>query len=191
MPIHFIWGDATSSTERHVNRLIKKFIDPAWASLNLSRLDGGEHSQAAQALQEARTPPFGTGARFIILTKSPFCNNCPKELSDGFEQTLELIPGNSHLILINKIKPDGRLKTTKLIQKLIKQKTASEMKFSLPPVWDNIGQCNLVERIVSEFGLKIDQEATSYLVEAIGNDSMRLVSEIEKIAIFNNKNSKN
>ena len=82
MPIHLIWGDDAAARDRAINGLIEKVVDPSWASLNLSRLDGAEAGQAAQALDEARTPPFASGERLVLLQRSPFCNGCPTELAD-------------------------------------------------------------------------------------------------------------
>ena len=75
MPIHLIWGDDLAATEREIDNLIKRVIDPPWSSINLSRLDGTDSIQASKALEEARTPPFGGGGRVIILKNSPFCNS--------------------------------------------------------------------------------------------------------------------
>ena len=47
MPIHLYWG----TTPRPVNGptgLIDQVIEPAWVSLNLSRLDGSSADQTAQ-----------------------------------------------------------------------------------------------------------------------------------------------
>ncbi len=70
MPIHLFWGDDEAARNRAVEALVQEQLDPSWASLNLSRLDGNDSAQAAQALEEARTPPFGAGARVVVL-RSP------------------------------------------------------------------------------------------------------------------------
>ena len=59
MPIHLYWGDDATARERAVQELIDQVIEPAWVSLNVSRLDGSSTDQAAQALNEARTTSFG------------------------------------------------------------------------------------------------------------------------------------
>ena len=92
MPIHLIWGDDAAARDRAIDGLIQRCVDPSWSSLNLSRLDGAETGQALQALEEARTPPFATGERLVLLQRSPFCNGCPSELADRFEAAIELIP---------------------------------------------------------------------------------------------------
>ena len=183
MPIHLIWGDDATAAERAIELLISELIDPCWSSINLSRLDGNDPDQASQALEEARTPPFGGGCRLVLLQRSPFCNACPSELADRFAACIELIPDNSHLLLNNPSKPDARLRTTKLLQTLIKQGMASEQKHLLPAVWDGAGQRQLVERTAAALSLELDADAISALVEAIGNDSARLSSELSKLAI--------
>ncbi len=183
MPIHLIWGSDTAAIERATEALISDLLDPAWISINLSRLDGKEADQASKALEEARTPPFGSGERIVLLNQSPFCNNCPSELAKRFEKDLELIPPNCHLVLANPSKPDARLKTTKYLKNLIKSGQAKERTFNLPAFWDQKGQRDLVESTAQDLGLRLEEKALSILVEAIGTDSTRLVSELEKLAL--------
>ncbi len=191
MPIHLIWGDDSAASERAIDLLITEIIDPTWLSINLSRLDGADLPQASKALEEVRTPPFGNGGRVVLVKRSPFCNGCPNELVAIFEDVLELIPEQTHLILTHPNKPDGRLKTTKALQRLIASNQATERKFVLPPIWDGAGQRALVERMAKELGLKLERDATSNLIDAIGNDSERLNSELQKLALHAQINQKN
>ncbi len=184
MPIHLFWGDDDAARNRAIEALTLKLVDPAWASINLSRLDGTDPSQAGQALAEARTPPFGSGARVVILQRSPFCNQCPAELADQLESSLELLPESCHLLLVNPAKPDARLRTTKSLQKLVKAGQAFEASFALPAIWDGAGQVELVQRTAQSLGLKLEPAASAALAEAIGSDSARLSSELEKLALY-------
>ena len=183
MPIHLFWGDDAAARDRALQGLTEQVVDPGWSSINLSRLDGAETGQASQALEEARTPPFGGGDRLVLLQRSPFCNGCPAELADQLEAALELIPDNTHLVLVNAAKPDGRLRTTKALQKRIKQGLDHEQSFVLPAVWDGAGQRRLVERTAIAIGLTLEPDAIDALVEAIGNDSARLESELRKLSL--------
>ena len=99
MPIHLIWGDDAAASERAIQSLIKKIIDPAWSSINLSRIDGSDNEQANKALEEIRTPPLGIGGRLVLVKRSPFCNGCSNDLAKSFEEVLKLIPSSNHLIL--------------------------------------------------------------------------------------------
>jgi len=179
MPIHLYWGDDEAARSRAVEVLVEQLVDPAWATLNLSRLDGNDTGQALQALEEARTPPFGTGARLVVLQRSPFCSQGPAELAERLEASLPLIPDSCHLVLVSTGKPDARLRTTKALKKL-----AEEKSFALPAIWDGEGQLELVHRTAQALGLRLDNAAAEALADAIGSDSARLASELEKLALY-------
>ena len=179
MPIHLYWGDDEAARTRAVEALIAERTDPAWQSINLSRLDGSDAVQAGQALEEARTPPFGGGDRVVLLQRSPFCSQCPTELAQQLEANLELIPDNCHLLLVSPGKPDARLRTTKALQKLVKAGDATEKSFTLPAIWDGAGQVELVQRTALDLGLKLEPAAAEALSDAIGSDS-----ELEKLSLY-------
>jgi DNA polymerase-3 subunit delta len=178
MPIHLYWGDDEAARNRAVEALVSQWVDPAWATINLSRLDGSDPGQAAQALEEARTPPFAGGCRLVVLQRSPFCAACPAELAARLEATVGLIPECCHLVLVSPGKPDARLRTTKALRKC-----AEERGFELPAVWDGAGQLDLVATTARELGLRLEPAAAEALAEAIGSDSARLASELEKLAL--------
>ena len=184
MPIHLLWGDDEAARSRAVETLVAERTDPAWQSINLARLDGNDAAQAAQALEDARTPPFGGGDRVVVLQRSPFCNQCPTELAEQLETALPLIPASCHLVLVSNGKPDARLRTTKALQKLVKAGDAREQSFQLPAVWDGAGQIELVQRTARELGLQLEPAAAEALSDAIGSDSARLASELEKLALY-------
>ena len=186
MPIHLFWGDDEAARNRAVEALIDARLDPSWAAINLSRLDGNDPAQAAQALEEARTPPFGSGARVVVLQRSPFCNQCPAELAAQLDANLALINPDCHLLLVSSGKPDARLRTTKALQQLVKEGLASEQSFALPPIWDGAGQVQLVTRTATDLGLTLEPAAAEALAEAIGSDSARLASELEKLSLYVN-----
>jgi DNA polymerase-3 subunit delta len=179
MPIHLLWGDDEAARNRAVEALVEKLADPVWAAINISRLDGNETAQAAQALEEARTPPFGGGARVVVLQRSPFCQACPAELAAQLEASLPLIPADCHLLLCSPGKPDARLRTTKALRQL-----AEEQSFVLPALWDGEGLLALVRRTAAALGLDLAEDAAEALAEAIGSDSTRLASELEKLALY-------
>jgi DNA polymerase-3 subunit delta len=184
MPIHLLWGDDEAARSRAVETLVAERTDPSWQSINFARLDGNDAAQASQALEEARTPPFGGGDRVVVLQRSPFCNQCPAELAEQLEATLPLVPVNCHLVLVSSGKPDARLRTTKALQKLVKAGEAREQSFQLPAVWDGAGQIELVQRTARELGLQLEPAAAEALSDAIGSDSARLASELEKLALY-------
>jgi len=190
MPIHLIWGDDYEASHREIEEIIQQVIDPAWKSFNYSQVDGNDPKQNFKALEEVQSAPFGNGDRIVLVRRSPFCNGCSLELASKLEQSIKLIPDNTHLILNNSNKPDKRLKTTKLIQKNIESNPLSEEKsFTLPLPWDINGQRNLVKQATQRLDLKINNEAIDLIVESIGSDSSLINTELQKLALLSEANN--
>jgi DNA polymerase-3 subunit delta len=179
MPIHLYWGDDAAARGRAVEQLVERVLDPAWGAMNLSRLDGQDGEQARRALEEARTPPLGAGERVVVLQRSPFCSACPPALAEALEACLPSIAEHTHLVLVSEGKPDARLRTTKALRAV-----AEERGFPLPASWDGAGQLELVRSVAKELGLTLEDQAADALAQAIGSDSTRLASELEKLRIY-------
>ncbi|MFN9646351.1 MAG: DNA polymerase III subunit delta, partial [Cyanobacteriota bacterium] len=179
MPIHLYWGDDEAARTRAVEHLVEQVLDPTWASMNLSRLDGQDAEQARRALEEARTPPLGAGHRVVVLQRSPFCGTCPPALAEALEACLPAIAADAHLVLVSSGKPDARLRTTKALRAV-----AEERSFPLPASWDGAGQLDLVRGTARELGLTLEDRAAEALAQAIGSDSARLASELEKLRVY-------
>ena len=194
MPIHLIWGDDYEASNREIEEIIQRVLDPVWKSFNHSQIDGNDPKRIFRVLEEIQSPPLGGGGRIVLVRRSPFCNGCSIDLADKLEQAIALIPDETHLILNNANKPDKRLKTTKLIQKAIQSNSLSEEKsFSLPPPWDINGQRNLVKNILYKLHLKMNPETIDCIVESIGNDSSLINTELQKLKLLSeavNKKSK-
>ena len=179
MPIHLYWGDDEAARGRAVEQLLESALDPTWAAMNLSRLDGQDGEQARRALEEARTPPLGAGARVVVLQRSPFCATCPPPLAEALEACLPAVAEHTHLVLVSSGKPDARLRTTKALRAV-----AEERSFPLPASWDGAGQLDLVRSAAKELGLTLEDRAAEALAQAIGSDSARLASELEKLRVY-------
>ena len=185
MPIHLIWGDDYEACNSEIEGIIEKVIDPSWKSFNLSQIDGNDPKQNLKALEEVQSAPFGSGGRVVLIRRSTFCNGCSIELANKLEQSIKLIPDNTHLILYNLNRPDKRLKTTKLIIKTIQSNNFSnEKSFLLPLPWDITGQRKLVTNILYKLNLKMSHEGVDLIVESIGNDSSLVNTELQKLSLF-------
>jgi len=185
MPIHLIWGDDYEACNREIEEIIQTVIDPVWKSFNHSQIDGNDPKQSLRALEEVQSAPLGGGGRVVLVRRSSFCNGCSIELADKLVQAITLIPDNTHLILNNSNKPDKRLKTTKLIQKIIQSNSLSKEKsFVLPLPWDIKGQRNLVKNILYRLNLKMNQAAIDLTIEFIGNDSSLINTELQKLKLL-------
>ena len=185
MPIHLIWGDDYEACNREIEEIIQTVIDPVWKSFNHSQIDGNDPKQSLRALEEVQSAPLGGGGRVVLVRRSSFCNGCSIELADKLVKAITLIPDNTHLILNNSNKPDKRLKTTKLIQKIIQSNSLSKEKsFVLPLPWDIKGQRNLVKNILYRLNLKMNQAAIDLTIEFIGNDSSLINTELQKLKLL-------
>ena len=185
MPIHLIWGDDYEASNKEIENIVQAVIDPVWKSFNHSQIDGNDPKQTSRALEETQSAPLGDGGRVILVRRSPFCNGCPNDLANKLEQTIKLIPQNTHLVLNNSKKPDQRLRSTKIIQQYIESNNLSKEKsFLLPLPWDVNGQRKLVENIANDFNLRMDTPTIDLIVESIGNDSSLIKSELEKLALL-------
>ena len=190
MPIHLIWGDDYEASNREIEEIIQKVIDPLWKSFNYSQIDGNDPKQNFRALEEVQSSPLGNGGRVVIIRRSPFCNGCSIELASKLEQAIKLIPDNTHLILNNSNRPDKRLKTTKSIQKSIKSNPLStEKSFNLPLPWDINGQRNLVKNLANKLNLIMNHQTIDLIVEGIGNDSSLINTELQKLALLSEANN--
>jgi len=185
MPIHLIWGDNYEACNREIEEEIQKVIDPSWKSFNYSQIDGNDPKQNFRALEEVQSAPFGNGDRVVLVRRSPFCNGCSIELANKIEQSIKLIPSNTHLILNSLNRPDKRLKTTKLILETINSDSySSEKSFLLPLPWDINGQRKLVANILYNLNLKMSHEAIDLIIESIGNDSSLINTELQKLSLL-------
>ena len=130
MAIYFFWGADDFAMGRAIAALEQKTLDPAWASFNLDKIPPTAEDPIGQGLAQALTPPFGAGQRLVWLIDTALAQRCAKETLAQLEQTLPKIPDTTVLLLTSKTKPDGRIKSTKLLQK-----HAKIQEFSPIPPW--------------------------------------------------------
>ena len=145
---------------------------------NVSNLNGEDDEQMKKAMEEVLLPPFGEGSRIVILKNNPFFHIKNDEMLTKFEKIIKNIPNNTHFVLQNNKKPDSRLKSTKFIQKLIKEELADEKSFSLPDLWDYEGQKRYLNNIANKMNIKIDNDAAELILDAVGIDSYKLMNEL-------------
>lgn len=176
MPIYCYWGEDSYRLELAVARLRQQVVDPDWGAFNLDRLPA---DQVMQGLAQAMTPPFGMGERLVWLENTTLMQSCSEELYTDLERTLEQLPASTHLLLTTGSKPDGRLKSTKLLKKV-----ATTEEFSLLAPWDSDGILRQVQQEAKRQALRLDNPAAELLATAVGNDSRRLVMELEKVALL-------
>ena len=184
MPIQIIWGNDLNAHNKFIQKLIDQKVSKDWKEINVSHLNGDDEEQINKAMEEILTPPLGDGCRVVILKNNPIFNIKNEELRLKFETIYKNIPENTYFILQNTKKPDSRLKSTKLIQKLIKENLVNEQSLSLPDIWDYEGQKIYLKDAANAMNITLDKDAAELIIESVGNDSFKLMNELTKAKIY-------
>ncbi|MGE5659145.1 MAG: DNA polymerase III subunit delta [Actinomycetota bacterium] len=180
MSIYLYWGEDEFSMTRAVDTLRQSTLDPNWVSFNFDKITPEQPEALNVALNQAMTPPFGFGSRFVWLVDTTLTQQCPPERLAELERTLPVIPATTVLLLTTRNKPDARLKSTKLLQKC-----ADEVReFSLIPPWKTEDLEKQVRQVATEMNVKLNPSAVQYLAQCVGNNTRLLYSELEKLQLF-------
>ena len=179
MPIYFYWGEDEFTLQKAVTSLRDRILDPQWSSFNYSQLAPEQPNAVIEALDRVMTPPFGSGSRFIWLVNTTICQHCGEDVLTELKRTLPVVPDTSVLLLTCRSKPDGRLKSTQLLQNY-----ASFEEFSLISPWDTKQLLQQVQKAAASVGVKLTQRSVELVVESVGNDTRQLYSEMEKLLLY-------
>jgi DNA polymerase III subunit delta len=179
MPIYFYWGEDDFALNQAVSALRDRTLDPDWASFNFDKISPDQADGIVQALNLAMTPVFGTGDRLVWLADTPLAQKCPEDLLGELERTLPNILETTVLLFTSTTKPDGRLKSTKLLQKV-----GDFREFSPISPWKTDLLVENVRQVAQTVGVKLSPRAIDLLAEAVGNNSRQLYSEMEKLRLY-------
>ncbi len=179
MSIYFYWGEDEFTLQKAVTSLRDRILDPQWSSFNYSQLTPEQPNAVIEALDRVMTPPFGSGSRLIWLVNTTICQHCGEDVLTELKRTLPVVPDTSVLLLTCRSKPDGRLKSTQLLQNY-----ASFEEFSLISPWDTKQLLQQVQKAAASVGVKLTQRSVELVVESVGNDTRQLYSEMEKLLLY-------
>lgn len=179
MALYFFWGDDDFALMRAVQRLQSDCLDPDWVSFNLDRITSDQPESLITALNQAMTPPFGRGQRFVWLVDTTITQRCSEDWLAALQRTLPTIPTTTTFLFSSPGKPDRRLKSTKLLSQY-----AEVREFSAIPPWKTDLLLRQAKEAAQEHQVKLTSAALDYLVEAVGNNTRQLHSELEKISVF-------
>lgn len=179
MPIYLYWGEDDFAIQKAVANLRDRLLDPQWLSFNYTQYPPDQPDTIIQGLNQVMTPPFGAGSRLVWLVDTTLCQQCSEDLLTELKRTFPVIPEASVLLLTCRTKPDGRLKSTQLLQK-----SAAIREFSLIPPWKTEQLVQRVQQAAQELGVKLTQKSADLLAESVGNNTRQLYSELEKLHTF-------
>jgi DNA polymerase-3 subunit delta len=178
MPVYFYWGDDDYQISQAVKKLIDTHIDPMWRDFNYAKINATGDLEVMDGLNQSVTSPFGMGSRLTWLADTAIAQRCAESLLAELERTFNHLPVDSYILFTSSNKPDGRAKSTKLLQKY-----AQILEFSLIPPWKTDAIAQLVKQAAAEIDLKIASDGIDLLVDAIGNDTRRLTMELQKLQL--------
>lgn len=179
MPVYFFWGEDDYRLNQAITALRKEVIDPLWGDFNEDIISGDSEEGMREALYQGLTPPFGAGNRLIWVQNTTIGQRCSEGLLSELERTLPKLPDTSHLLLSSSKKPDGRLKSTKLLKKY-----ATVKEFSLIPPWQTEELLKQVETMAGEKGVQLTKTAVECLADAVGNNTRLLSQELDKLSLY-------
>ncbi len=191
MPIIVIWGDDKPKCDSEVEKIITQNVSQIWRNLNTSKFNGDELNQIFKALDDVQTPPLGDGSRVVLIKNNPIFNSKDESLQKKFEFIALNIPDSTFLIMQSTQKPDSRIKSTKLLKKIINNNKGREIHYKLPDIWDNENQIKYIENICKDLNIKLDKSAPQAIIESIGLDTFRLKNELEKVSLYLSFKQKN
>jgi DNA polymerase-3 subunit delta len=185
MPVYFYWGDDDYQITQAVKKLIDTNIDPMWRDFNYAKINATGDLEVMDGLNQAVTSPFGMGNRLTWLADTAIAQRCSEPLLAELERTFNCLPTNSYILFTAPNKPDGRAKSTKLLQK-----HSQMLEFSLIPPWKTDAIAQIVKQSAAEIGLNLSTDGVDLLVDAIGNDTRRLNMELQKLQLSHYENKK-
>ncbi len=179
MPIYAFWGDDDHALALAVARLRDRAVASAWRDFNDRTYPGDRPETIAEALNEALTPPFGSGQRFVLVKDAVICQQCPPDLLERLERALPAIPAATVLVFVCSRKPDGRLKSTKLLKSL-----AEFREFAAIPPWKTEALLERVRELAPAYEVCLTPAALELLSAAVGSDTRQLHTELAKLALY-------
>ncbi|MDX1977865.1 MAG: DNA polymerase III subunit delta [Pseudanabaenaceae cyanobacterium bins.68] len=179
MPTYVYWGEDDYQLTRAIAQLCADIdLDPQWLDFNYAKIVAATDQQIIDGFSVALTTPFGNGDRLTWLQQVTIMQKCGEPLLRELEAVCRHLPPSSHLVLSTSQKPDGRIKSTKLLQK-----AASFKEFSPLAAWDKQAIAELIGQVAREVGVDLTEDGLATLGEAVGSDQRQIRLELEKLAV--------
>ena len=180
MPIYAFWGDDDYSLAQAIALLRDRAVAAPWRDFNECIYpSGSKPEQIVASLNDALTPPFGSGDRYVEVRQATLCQQCPPELLAELTRALPAIPPTTVLAFVCARKPDGRLKSTKLLKK-----HAEFREFALIPPWKTDELLQQTRQLARQYNVSLASKALELLSAAVGNDIRRLHLELAKLSLY-------
>lgn len=165
-------GENTFGLQRELRQLTTAFVTE-YGDLALEKLDGQEAD--FEQLQAALTSLPFLAARKMAVLRAPSGN---KKFTEQIEQLFDGVPETTDVILVEP-KPDKRQAYYKFLKK--------HTDFREFPQLDQAGLARWLHEAAAEEGAVLSTADARYLIERVGADQQLLANELEKLALYNPK----
>ena len=179
MPVYFYWGEDQFTLQQAVKQLQTKLLDPTWTAFNFEKIAGSQADATQQGLEQALTPPFGTGDRLVWVEDSSLGQSCEEGLLARLQVSIPVIPKNCHLLFTSSKKLDRRLKSTKFLES-----HATIREFALISPWNTDALIHQIQAIAADLQLPLQPETENFLADALGNDTRLIWNELAKLKLY-------
>ncbi|ACK73733.1 DNA polymerase III, delta subunit (plasmid) [Gloeothece citriformis PCC 7424] len=179
MPILLLTGDDLYTIEQVIKSRVNQ-LPLSTRSLNYHRFSGtcspSQQDYFADSLMAARSLPLGSDSKIIVID----CDFKQLNISLEWLEILPLLPQTTTLIFCS-FSLDKRLKVVKSLLRL-----AAHEEYLLIPPWPTEEISQLITKRASHYHLNLSPLIINYLVLAIGNDTARIDSELQKLTLLPN-----
>ncbi len=170
--IYIIAGKETSLVNAECDRLLNKLIAPAERATGFLNAEA-DSVTAAEIMDELRTLPFLTGRRIVVLKNADkFISNNRELLETYFDN-----PSPTGVLVMTADNFDSRTRLAKKLPKVGRLISVSQPSAGQLPV-------RLRQYALEAHTKTLQGRASELLIEIVGNDLVRLYSEIDKLAIY-------
>jgi DNA polymerase-3 subunit delta len=171
-PIYVIAGKEESLVNEKCRQMLDELVEPSERATGLFKADPKEVT-AADILDELRTAPFLTDKRVVVI----------KGADDFVSQNRELLekyfdkpcPTGIFILTVNSWPGN-----TRLAKKL--SKVGKLISVAQPKTWQLPSR--LMQYASDAYSKNLSKDTAELLVELVGDDLVRLYSEIDKLALF-------
>lgn len=179
MPILFYYGTDDYLIDQAAKSVVEIATTTAWGEFNLSRLDGSDPAVWNTALLHCTTPPFNGGQRTVLIRNATSLNT---KFTDQAIATLETLLEQCEgaLLLITYYGTlDNRLKAVKRLKDAAQVQT-----FDALAPWETEKLQHRVRSQSAQLDIRIDAKMVQVLTDAVGTNTRRLVSELQKLKAY-------
>ena len=171
-PIYVIAGKEESLVNQKCRELLDELVEPSERATGLFNADPKEVT-AADVLDELRTAPFLTDKRVVVIKGADdFISNNRELLEKYFDN-----PCSTGILILTVNTWQSNTRLAKKLPNAGKLVTVTQ-----PKTWQLPGR--LVQYTLDAYSKRLRKDAAELLVELVGDDLVRLYSEIDKLALF-------